>query len=112
MYISEIETYRKEGSTDEWFVSALIDKCTVGLSPGRAYSEIESAFTLLLAEDEWDIFLIHCRYISRLVRLANTTQMPEILQDNLARLNSKISQLGLGNRNEVSELYTWYRLNT
>lgn len=110
MYISEIEKYRSEGSTDEWYIPTLIDRCVSGLSAPQAFDEISAVIDVLLREEEWDIFLNHCQYILRLVRIANTVELPEKLADNISVLRAKVAVLNLEKHNEVQELYAWFRI--
>jgi len=110
VYINDIEKYRKEGSTDEWYISKLLDKSISGLSPEQAYLEIDAIVEVLLKEKEWDIFLNHCQYILRLARLANTTEIPLKLGQNLHALQAKITEFDLVNHSEVKGLYAWFRI--
>lgn len=108
MYLSEIEKYRSEGSTDEWYISKLLDKCASGLDSEKAFCELEVVSEALLKEMEWDIFLNHCQYILKLVRIANTTELPKKLK--VEALHSKVRELDLEMHNEVKELFAWFRI--
>ncbi|MBT1446063.1 hypothetical protein KJI95_16325 [Shewanella sp. JM162201] len=108
MYLSEIEKYRTVGSTDEWYISKLLDKCASGLDPEKAFFELEMVSEALLKEMEWDIFLNHCQYILKLVRIANTTELPKKLE--VEALHSKVRELDLEKHNEVKELFAWFRI--
>jgi len=110
MYLTEIDKYRDNGSTDEWYISKLLDNCVAELGPEQAFQEISGVFEALLDEKEWDIFLNHCQYILRLARMANTTELPEKLVPNINAIRVKAKDLDLEKHTEVQEIYAWFRI--
>jgi hypothetical protein len=112
VYLTEIEKYRKDGSTDEWYISKLIDRSILALDPGSLFTEIGLVVEHTLNEKESDVFLNHCQYIMKLARRINTTEMPEQLTQNISVFKAKVTELDVVSHGEVRDLYAWYRIKT
>jgi hypothetical protein len=110
VYAEEIEKFRNEGSTDEWYVSELIVRCTNGLKPEDSFAEIENLIPLIINEDEWDILLNHFQYLLSLARISETSEIPQAFKDNQKSIVDKIKSLDLQKHSEIKQVFNWYRL--
>lgn len=110
-FIDEIGHYYKGNMQDEWFVTNLCDRLTKGLTSSEAFSAINDAVSLVVDErSDRALYGEAFQLISALIRIANTTEMPERLSGNWATFSDRIASLGEYYERKIEELARYYRL--
>lgn len=110
-FIDEISHFYNGNKQDEWFVANLCDRLTKGLTSSEAFSAINDAVGLVVDErSDRALYGEVFQLISGLIRIADTTEMPERLNGNWATFSDRISSLGEYYERKIEELARYYRL--
>lgn len=109
-YIVAIEDYRASGSDDEWFFAKLTDGLLDGCESHDAYEAVKAIVEYALNENDEYLFYGHLQFIIRLGRSADTSQAPEGLINNIAKLEEMAKNFGQPQLSSLKEMCTWFRI--
>jgi hypothetical protein len=109
-YIVAIENYRTNGSEDECFFAKLTDGLLDGCESHDAYEAIDAIVEHALDENDEGLYYDHLQFILRLGRKVDTSQAPESLINNVAKLEKMASNFGQPQLSSLKEICAWFML--
>jgi hypothetical protein len=107
----EMKQFNLGENQDEWFVTNLCDRLTTGLTSSEAFSAIDDVVGLVVGEQsDRNLYGDAFELVSGLIRLADTTEIPERLGENWPTFSDRIASLGEYYKRKIEELGRYYRL--
>jgi hypothetical protein len=116
MYIADIftaslENWRVKLQEDEWYFAKIKEKITNKLQPQEAYQAISEVVDLTIDQSDGLVCSECFDLLLRLIRIADTTEMPPILISKWKHLVDHASQFGDYHKRQVKEMERWYSRN-
>jgi hypothetical protein len=106
-----LDNFDSEYSKNEWVIPEFIEKYILTMPADNAYEHIGVVVNILLEKKYINIWTEIFSILISLVRKANTTEIPENLNNNLTKIKENSKNMSIYDYNQFLELTAFYRID-